>query len=98
MTIPEDMEVPAPLVKKLFVGGIYAAHMISFGSFNEWDLLLNWVNSNEKYEFAGDMADQEHMCGLLEEHLNYISHVELANTEPEEFQLDLLVPVRERKI
>ena len=44
------------------------------------------------------MADQEHMCGLLEEHLNYISHVELANTEPEEFQLDLLVPVRERKI
>ncbi len=98
VTIPEDMEVPAPLVKKLFVGGIYAAHMISFGSFNEWDLLLNWVNSNEKYEFAGDMADQEHMCGLLEERLNYISHVELANTEPEEFQLDLLVPVRERKI
>lgn len=98
VTIPEDMEVPAPLVKKLFAGGIYAAHMISFGSFNEWDLLLNWVNSNEKYEFAGDMADQEHMCGLLEEHLNYISHVELANTEPEEFQLDLLVPVRERKI
>lgn len=98
VTIPEDMEVSAPLVKKLFVGGIYAAHMISFGSFNEWDLLLNWVNSNEKYEFAGDMADQEHMCGLLEEHLNYISHVELANTEPEEFQLDLLVPVRERKI
>ncbi|WP_373261666.1 MerR family transcriptional regulator [Hungatella hathewayi] len=98
VTIPEDMEVPAPLVKKLFVGGIYAAHMISFGSFIEWDLLLNWVNSNEKYEFAGDMADQEHMCGLLEEHLNYISHVELANTEPEEFQLDLLVPVRERKI
>ena len=98
VTIPEDMELPAPLVKKLFVGGIYAAHMISFGSFNEWDLLLNWVNSNEKYEFAGDMADQEHMCGLLEEHLNYISHVELANTEPEEFQLDLLVPVRERKI
>lgn len=98
VTIPEDMEVPAPLVKKLFVGGIYAAHMISFGSFNEWDLLLNWVNSNEKYEFAGDMLDQEHMCGLLEEHLNYISHVELANTEPEEFQLDLLVPVRERKI
>ena len=98
VTIPEDMEVPAPLVKKLFVGGIYAAHMISFGSFNEWDPLLNWVNSNEKYEFAGDMADQEHMCGLLEEHLNYISHVELANTEPEEFQLDLLVPVRERKI
>ena len=98
VTIPEDMEVPAPLVKKLFVGGIYAAHMISFGSFNEWDLLLNWVNSNEKYEFAGDMSGQEHMCGLLEEHLNYISHVELANTEPEEFQLDLLVPVRERKI
>lgn len=65
VTIPDDMEVPANLVKKRFEGGLYAAHMIPMGNFNEWEWLLNWVNENEKYEFAGDMKDQEHMCGLL---------------------------------
>jgi hypothetical protein len=28
VTIPEDMDVPPPLVKKQFAGGLYAAHMI----------------------------------------------------------------------
>lgn len=72
VTIPDDMEVPEPLVKKKFPGGLYAAHMITFGNFNEWNLLFEWVNNNDKYEFSGDMQDQEHMCGLMEEHLNYI--------------------------
>jgi DNA-binding transcriptional MerR regulator len=96
VTIPDDMEVPSPLVKKQFAGGLYAAHMIPMGSFNEWEWLLEWVNGNEKYAFAGDMADQEHMCGLLEEHLNYVGHAHMENTEPEDMQLDLLMPVRER--
>jgi DNA-binding transcriptional MerR regulator len=96
VTIPDDMEVPSPLVKKQFAGGLYAAHMIPMGSFNEWEWLLEWVNGNEKYAFAGDMADQEHMCGLLEEHLNYVGHAHMENTEPEDMQLDLLMPVREK--
>lgn len=97
VTIPEDMEVPAPLIKKHFAGGLYAAHMIAFGNFNEWEQLFIWANQSEKYEFAGDMKDQEHMCGMLEEHLNYVNHVELENTEPEDFQLDLLLPLREKQ-
>lgn len=96
VTIPDDMEVPAPLVKKQFPGGLYAAHMIAFGNFDHWQALLDWVNKSEKYEFAGDMKDQEHMCGLLDEHLNYVNHVELIHTEPEDFQIDLLIPVREK--
>jgi hypothetical protein len=32
--------------------------MIVMGNFNEWELLLDWVDKNEKYEFAGDMQDQ----------------------------------------
>ena len=96
VTIPDDMEPPFPLIKKHFVGGLYAAHMIAMGNFNEWELLLDWVDKNEKYEFAGDMQDQEHMCGLIEEHLNYVNHIYLNNTEPEDLQLDLLMPIRER--
>lgn len=96
VTIPADFEVPAPLIKKEFKGGLYAAHMIHFGNFNEWEGLAEWVNNNDKYEFAGDWLDQEHMCGLLDEHLNYYSHIHLENTEPENMQIDLLMPVREK--
>lgn len=98
VTIPDDMEVPPPLAKKYFDGGLYAAHMIAMGNFNEWEWLFTWVNNSEKYEFAGDMKDQEHMCGLLDEHLNYVNHVLLNNTEPEDLQLDLLMPVKAVKI
>lgn len=94
VTIPDDMAVPLPLTKKHFPGGMYAAHMITMGNFNEWDWLFGWVGSSDKYEFAGDMEDQEHMCGLLEEHLNYIHHAGLGITEPEDMQLDLLAPVK----
>jgi DNA-binding transcriptional MerR regulator/DNA gyrase inhibitor GyrI len=96
VTIPDSMEVPAPLTKKRFPGGLYAAHTIAMGEFDDWMKLFDWVNASEKYQFAGDMQDQEHMCSLLEEHLNYISHVKLMNTEPEDMQLDLLMPVKER--
>lgn len=98
VTIPDDWEVPAPLEKKYFEGGLYAAHMIAMGNFNEWEWLFAWVENSGKYEFAGDISDQEHMCGLLDEHLNYVSHIWLENTEPEDLQLDLLMPVRERII
>lgn len=94
VTIPEELEVPAPLVKKRFPGGLYAAHAIAFGNFQEWDAFLAWALQSERYEFAGDLRDQEHMCGLLEEHLNYFSHVELGNPEPADLQLDLLIPLR----
>jgi len=45
--IPDDFEVPAPLVKKKFKGGLYAAHTIEFPNFNEWELLVKWVNESE---------------------------------------------------
>lgn len=97
VTIPDDMEVPPPLTKKHFPGGMYAAHMIAMGSFNEWEWLYEWLMKSEKYEFAGDMQDHEHMMGCLEEHLNYIGHHTSMDTiEPGEIQLDLLIPVRVR--
>lgn len=95
VTIPEDMEVPAPLVKKHFVGGLYAAHTIKFGDFHEWNLLHKWVIDNEKYTSNYSEQGEEIMGGCLEEHLNwvYASHMGW----PENFidgQLDLLLPIR----
>lgn len=95
VTIPEDMEVPAPLIKKHFAGGLYAAHTIKFGDFHEWNLLSKWVSDNEKYTSNYSEQGEEIMGGCLEEHLNwvYASHMGW----PENFidgQLDLLLPIK----
>lgn len=94
VTIPDDMEVCEPLVKKYFEGGLYAAHTIPFGAFEEWEMLDEWVNHSEKYKSNTGEKGPECMFGLLEEHLNYKNHVFLENTEPEDLQLDLLYPIQ----
>lgn len=93
VTVPDHIKVPAPLKKKYFPGGLYGAHMIYFGNFSDWDALLEWSENNEKYRFAGDIRDQEHMCGLLEEHLNYASHMKESCNELD-LQFDLLIPIK----
>ena len=96
VTIPDGFDVPAPLVKKRFEGGLYAAHMIPFGAFDEWGLLSDWVQNSLKYEGNSGSKGFECMWGLLEEHLNYVNHVCLDNSEPDDLQLDLLHPVKLR--
>lgn len=96
LTIPDDTEVEAPLVKKHFPGGMYAAHAIRMGDFHEWAWLDRWVRENGVYEYCGN-GDPEVMFGSLEEHLNYFTHIrETPEGEPEAEQLDLLIPVRKR--
>lgn len=71
------MEVPEPLVKKHFKGGLYAAYTIPFGAFEEWGLISNWVEQSPKYDPVYDWTKSsegtEFMFGCLEEHLNYIN-------------------------
>ncbi|WP_353097262.1 effector binding domain-containing protein [Tissierella praeacuta] len=95
VTIPEDILVPTPLKKKYFRGGLYAAHMITLGNFHEWEWLLNWVTvNNPKYEANYSDDGGECMGGLLEEHLNYVYHYNLNWPESDEYQLDLLCPIK----
>lgn len=96
VTIPDNMEVPSPLVKKKFDGGLYAAHMIPFGAFNEWKMLFEWAEKNSEYNIGCKEELKDSGWGLLEEHLNYVNHVNLENTEPEGMQLDLLMPITEK--
>lgn len=93
VTIPPDMEVPAPLVKKQFPGGLYAAHMIPFGAFEQWQWLIQWVTESKQYDYAGDW-NNDIMFGWLEEHLNYFSFVNSDNQEEKDMQLDLLIPIK----
>ena len=99
VTIPDDMIVPDPLVKKHFQGGLYAAHMIPMGNFEEWGWLWDWAQNNEKY--AANLIDDggQNMNGLLEEALNYrniILKADYANAVDIP-QLDLLLPIKEKE-
>jgi len=96
VTIPDGFTVPKPLVKKHFEGGLYAAHMIPFGAFDEWGLLNQWMGNNVKYEFRSS-GDYRNMFGLMEEHLNYVNRVHLDDPEEEGCQLDLLMPIKEKE-
>ena len=97
ITIPDDFPVPEPLVKKHFDGGLYAAHMIPFGAFDEWGWLSEWVANNPKYEGNSGNKGYECMWGCLEESLNYVNRVKMENPEDDSFQLDLLHPIKEKK-
>ncbi|WP_143317694.1 effector binding domain-containing protein [Clostridium sp. HBUAS56017] len=97
VTIPENMEVPKPLEKKHLNGGLYAAHMISFGNFHEWEWLSNWVyKDNSKYEANCLKDNGEKMGGLLEEHLNYVYYVNSKWPKSDEQQIDLLFPIKRK--
>ncbi len=93
ITIPEDMEVEAPFVKKQFSGGLYAAHMIPMGAFEEWEKLIQWVTTSDKYEYAGD--NPECMHGPMEEHLNWINKYMIPANDSS-IQIDLLMPIKEK--
>jgi DNA-binding transcriptional MerR regulator/DNA gyrase inhibitor GyrI len=96
VTIPENMEVPARFTKKQFPGGLYAAHMIPMGAFEEWQWLYEWAVNHEKYEIV--WGEPECMHGCLEEHLNAMHHYLWPDNEDfdRRLQLDLLIPIREK--
>lgn len=91
ITIPEGMEVPLPLTKKQFIGGLYASRTIPMGAWDEWLALHEWVGSSERYEFRWETI--EGVCGWIEEHLNYWDWNE--NTD-ESRQIDLMIPVKRK--
>ncbi len=84
-----------PLIKKYFSGGLYAAHMIPMGAFEEWEWLSDWVGRSDKYDF--NYGKPECMSHCLEEHLNYINYVCRPENNPYELQLDLLIPIKEKR-
>lgn len=98
VTVPDDMEVSAPLAKKQFTGGLYAAHMIPMGAFEEWGWLRQWVLSNDKYDHAwGEVRVTPHdkeMDWAMEEPLNFYNIVREWENGADTQQLDLLFPIK----
>lgn len=97
VTIPDDLGVPAPFVKKQMRGGLYAAHTIDFPNFSEWALLVRWAEKDPVYcpnygSVIGDDTD-----GCMEEHLNWVYSCAMGWPENGiDGKVDLLLPVKRR--
>ncbi len=97
ITIPDDLDVPAPGVKKTMPGGLYAAHTIDFPNFHEWQWLYEWGENHETYMPGGPDCTPENMFGGLEEHLNWVYAAQQGpQTDALPIRLDLLMPICKR--
>ena len=99
VSVPENMPIPAPLVRREFHGGLYAAHVLTNWDFTDWRLLREWVEAGEQYENdwgAPRWASEETVFGQgFEETLNFVNYVQ-NGADMRRLQLDLLFPIRER--
>ena len=96
LTIPDDMEVPEPYVKKHFEGGLYAVLTMRFPEFERWNDLHRWVQENDKFTHNYAPEGFEIMGGCLEEHLNWLYDANRGWVDDgtSDFQLDLLMPIK----
>lgn len=103
VSIPDEMPLPSPFVKKRFLGGQYAAHLLGEDGFLTYLGLQDWINENEQYQYDYDgnllrldppMPEIDSFGGVNldpEEILNYPAIFE----EPDrEIQYDVLFPIR----
>ena len=85
VTIPEDFDVPPPFEKKQFGGGLFASIPATVHEIGErWELLYNWLEKSDKYEY--DSATQ----WLEECSMDLETFLESSNDGK---QLDLLMPI-----
>jgi len=100
VSVPDDMEIPKPFVKRQFKGGLYAAHVLRSWDFEDWSLLKEWVDSSDKYENdwgSSRWTSMETKAGQgLEETLNFYNFVKKGG-RMEDLQLDLLFPIKEKE-
>lgn len=99
ISIPDDMEVPEPLIKRKFEGGLYAVQVMR--TWDDWRLLGEWVNASDKYDNAWGEArwtpDETGAGQGFEEQLNYWGHFNNGDFNGDDMQLDLLFPIKEKK-
>ncbi|PKR88331.1 AraC family transcriptional regulator [Pleomorphomonas diazotrophica] len=99
VSIPEEMAVPAPLVKRRFDGGLYAAHVLRSWDFEDWRRLKTWVEASDRYANDWDSprwTSAETAAGQgFEETLNFYNFIRKGG-RMDDLQLDLLFPIREK--
>lgn len=102
VTVPDGMDVPEPLTKKRFDGGLYAVMSIPFPEFQLWGDLIDWVNNSEWYDTDYTEEELSGQRGGFEEHCNWVwaAHnrwAEHTNIGQGACGIDLYVPVKMKK-
>ena len=101
VSVPDTMEIPAPLVRREFSGGLYAAHVLRAWDFQDWRRLKEWVTASDKYDNDWDSPrwkSPETLFGQgFEETLNFYNFIQKHNSEMSYLQLDLLFPIKEKE-
>lgn len=100
VSIPDNMEVPSPLIKRNFRGGLYAAHVLRSWDFQDWRRLREWVEASDKYDndWGSPRWASETVYGQgFEETLNFYNFIEKHNSDMSYLQLDLLFPIKEKE-
>ena len=99
VSIPDDMNVQSPLVKKKFQGGLYATHSIKNDSWDDVLGLQDWIAESEEYQSdITTIRYHPHTKGasyLLEEQLNYHMNIKNPDIDYDTVQIDLLLPVKQ---
>lgn len=97
VSIPDDLEIPSPLIRRTFEGGLYAAHVLRAWDFEDWRLLKEWVDASDKYANDWDSPrwiSPETVAGQgFEETLNFYNFIQNGG-KMDDLQLDLLFPIR----
>lgn len=85
VTIPEEMDVPAPFEKRYFSGGLYASAPTTLQEIGErWMQLYHWAKNSEEYDV--DFSFQ-----WLEECVDFEAFISAPEAKK---QLDLLEPIK----
>lgn len=102
VSVPDNMEIPSPLVRRQFRGGLYAAHVLRAWDFQDWRRLKEWVDASDIYDDdwgSPRWESAESGCGQgLEETLNLYHFIQRHNAQMSYLQLDLLYPIKEKEI
>jgi len=95
VSIPDDMEVKAPLTKKTFEGGLYAAHLMRSKVFEDSRFLFEWVSESEKYEFDYERPSFVELLNCYNFYGFMPNYEEGAKINQKDIQSDLLCPIKE---
>ena len=94
ITIPDDMDVPSPLKKKFFPGGLYGAYTSNPINFDDWSFINNWAEDNDDYEY--DSREPFAMGGNMEDHYNFHNQYNLSQKRAKIAHIDFLIPIKEK--
>ena len=103
VSVPDTIAIPPGLIKKRFLGGQYAAHVLNENGFEVVLGLQDWINESDKYQydFDGNLSRCDPPINELDSfggmHLDLSEVLNFNNFQKPGFesQIDFLTPIKD---